>query len=181
MQYEEKIRNTFYGIKKRCNNKNHVYYHRYGGRGIKNTWGSIEDFKKDMVPSLIKAIKDENIENIQIERKDNDGNYCKENCIWIHKNKQSLNRSTTKKHKGKCFSEISRGLGGCRNLMISRIQKGWTIEDAANVPLKKNKAFEYEGNKMSLRQVAIKSGVSLGKLSWRIHHKKMTLEEALKL
>lgn len=78
------------GMKQRCYNKNSSAYKNYGARGIKvcDRWlESFENFLADMGPSYI--------QDYTIERKEIDGNYSKENCIWIPKKEQSRNRTTT--------------------------------------------------------------------------------------
>lgn len=68
---------TLLGINSRCNNKNHPEYKDYGGRGIKCLI-TVDELKKlwfkDKAYSMNKP---------SINRKDNDGNYCIENCEYI--------------------------------------------------------------------------------------------------
>jgi len=71
-------------LKERCRNPRHKYWKYYGGRGIKNEWKSFEEFYKDMFPSYKKGLT--------IDRINNNGNYCKENCRWITMKEQSKNR-----------------------------------------------------------------------------------------
>ena len=73
------------GMLERCNNPKHKSYARYGGRGIKvcDAWHSVENFYADMgKPSA----------GMQIDRKDNDGNYCKENCHWVSRSENMKNQ-----------------------------------------------------------------------------------------
>lgn len=96
---------TWEGMKRRCNNPNHPQYHRYGGRGIvyDSTWEKFENFLKDMGPRPT---------GYTLDRIDNNGNYCKENCKWSSAKEQQLNRNIkTTAHKdsksgvvGVCFS-----------------------------------------------------------------------------
>lgn len=74
-------------MKTRCYNLKHPSAKDYGRRGIKvcPRWlASFDDFASDMGP---RPSKDH-----QIERKDNDGNYTPENCVWETRQAQMSNR-----------------------------------------------------------------------------------------
>lgn len=74
-------------MKQRCIDKNCEAYARYGGRGITicNEWlESFENFLKDM---------GEKPKGRSLDRIDNDGHYCKENCRWATRKEQSRNYS----------------------------------------------------------------------------------------
>jgi hypothetical protein len=67
---------TWYSMKTRCGNPNHNDYPHWGGRGITYDprWECFLIFLEDMGPRPGKEYT--------LERKDNDGNYCKDNCVW---------------------------------------------------------------------------------------------------
>jgi len=70
----------------RCTDKNHKNYKNYGGRGIKvcDRWrNSFIAFYNDM---------GKRPDNMEIDRKDNNGNYEPENCRWITRLKNSRNK-----------------------------------------------------------------------------------------
>jgi len=78
---------TWDGIKRRCYQKNSIYYNNYGGRNIKmcDEWkNSFWNFVQDMG---LKPFK-----NSSIERLDNNKDYCKENCVWSSLKEQANNR-----------------------------------------------------------------------------------------
>jgi len=72
-------------MKNRCLNPASHDYKYYGARGITvcARWMKFENFIADM---------GERKSGYSIERRDNDGNYCPENCEWIPKNQQQRNR-----------------------------------------------------------------------------------------
>lgn len=76
-------------MKERCNNENSKSYKNYGWRWITYDpkWGKFEWFYEDMWP----IYKDW----LTIERVDVNKNYCKANCEWISKSKQSQNTRRT--------------------------------------------------------------------------------------
>lgn len=81
---------TYTSMKARCYRPTTTYYENYGGRGIKvcDEWlESFENFKAW-------ADKSGYADNLTIERIDNDGNYCPENCTWITKQEQDRNKRT---------------------------------------------------------------------------------------
>ncbi len=71
----------------RCENPNYKLYKDYGGRGIKvsEEWkNSFQQFYNDVGPKPSKFHS--------IDRIDNDGDYCKENCKWSTRKEQNNNK-----------------------------------------------------------------------------------------
>jgi hypothetical protein len=74
----QRLHNTWRGMRERCENARHVSYAYYGGRGIAvdPAWRSFEVFRDW-------AVANGYARALEIDRKDNDGNYCPENCHFV--------------------------------------------------------------------------------------------------
>ncbi len=115
-----------------------VLYKRYGGRGIKvcDQWKEFNGFRKWALNNGYK-------ENLTIERINNDGNYCPENCRWATKREQNRNKSDNVilEYKGerKILTDWATEKGMSYDCLKSRIKRGWSIEKALETPVKENK------------------------------------------
>lgn len=78
-------------MKQRCTNPKHPKYQRYGGRGVKicTEWLHIEGFRKWALDAGWQ-------EGLSIDRINNDGDYCPENCRWVTMSENSRHKRTTK-------------------------------------------------------------------------------------
>lgn len=78
--------NTWKQLFQRCYNKKHKSFKDYGGRGISvcERWNDFSLFWEDM--------KENYSDTLTIDRIDNNGNYCKENCRWTTQTEQSKNK-----------------------------------------------------------------------------------------
>ena len=87
--HDTKTYKTWEGMIQRCNNPKNPRYKNYGGRGISvcQEWNEFLKFVEDM------GVRPD---GYQIDRIDNDGDYSKENCRWIPKAENQLNKRTSK-------------------------------------------------------------------------------------
>ena len=115
----------------RCTNPNSEKFKDYGGRGISVEWVDFKSFYSDMGkrPSSL----------MSIERVNTNGNYCKENCVWLEKSLQSSNTRNSVRFKvnglDKTLKQLSIDYGISLTTLVGRIYKlGWSIEKALSKP-----------------------------------------------
>lgn len=120
-------------MRQRCKNPNDKAFANYGGRGISISpeWDVFETFWMDM--------KETWKPKLSLERKDVNGNYCKENCTWIPMSQQARNQRKTIKYKDKIALDMGKILGGHRLLVYWRLKNGWSKERAFTEPAHKYK------------------------------------------
>lgn len=123
-------------MRSRCNCKKTTHYERYGGRGITYdpAWDDFNNFLADMGPK-------EN-PKLELERIDNEKNYCKENCRWATRKEQTRNRGGkratrlyTFEGKTMCIADWAREIGITPQSMQKRLNKGWPLEKAFAKPI----------------------------------------------
>lgn len=112
-------------MKARCSNSSNAAYPLYGGRGITvcDRWkDSFQNFLDDM---------GERPEGMSIDRIDNNGNYCPENCRWATGKQQcnNLRKNVWLVFEGQrhTISQWSEKIGLTRDTIIRRLQRGWTV------------------------------------------------------
>lgn len=124
-----RVYTVWQAMKRRCNNPKDSHYARYGGRGIKvcAEWeNSYETFLADMgmPPSA----------DYQIDRIDNDGGYCKENCRWVTRTENARNKSNntviTAFGETLTLSAWAEKTGLKRELIAARLRRGIDPEKA---------------------------------------------------
>ncbi len=133
-----KVYRVWCSMKDRCYRKKCKSFQDYGGRGIRMS----EDWKK----SFEKFISDmgERPEGYYaVERKDNDGNYERSNCVWATREVQNNNSRHNHliEFNGKTTTltkwAISRGMKPITLLM--RLKMGWSTEKSLTHPVRKGR------------------------------------------
>ena len=126
-------------MRKRCYNKNDSNYERYGGRGIT----VCEEWNKDFAAFRDWAMANGYREDLSLDRIDNNGPYCPENCRWATAKQQGNNRRSThlityngETHSIKEWAEIT---GIAKSTIGNRLKAGATPEDALTRPVRRKK------------------------------------------
>ena len=128
-----RLYNIFVGMNRRCKNTRDSAYPRYGGKGIKNMFASFVDFRDW-------ALSNGYSDHLTIDRMDNNGDYCEDNCRWATYEEQNRNKSSnihvTHPETGEklTLSEWGERLGGSKSMVRQRIQSGWDAKKAITTP-----------------------------------------------
>lgn len=141
------MKNTkFYGkwimMKRRCRDKKCQVYKNYGGRGISvcDRWLKFENFRDDMYQFYLEHVKEFGEKDTTIDRINNDGNYCKENCRWATLIEQGNNKTNSRYliYNGEklTITQWADIVGISEDVIRFRLDKyGWNIKDALTIPL----------------------------------------------
>jgi len=127
-------------IKNRCENIKTTNYKYYGNRGIKCLWKSFENFRNDMYIPYQEHIKLFGEKNTTIDRVDNDGDYCKENCRWATLKEQARNHRNNKlitfNGETRCITEWAEKIGIEMGTLHRRLTyTNWTVEKSLTTPV----------------------------------------------
>jgi hypothetical protein len=112
---------------KRCSNPKSLNYPHYGGRGIKvcKHWFELDNFIIDM---------GHRPPGMSLDRIDNNGDYCPENCRWAT-DKEQMNNTRNNLHI-EAFGRVQTLAQWCvetglkRPTVNRRLKDGWNVEAA---------------------------------------------------
>lgn len=145
-----------HGMVRRCYYPHRKDYKHYGGRGItiQDSWlgaNGLENFIADMYQTYK--------EGLEIDRKDVNGNYTKDNCLWASRREQTNNqrRNVTLTFEGISLScsEWAHLIGISSKVIGDRIDKlGWPVEIALTKKFKlKNHFFNVCGDVFTIKSM----------------------------
>ena len=121
------------GIKGRCCNDSDSGYASYGGRGIKvcERW-------RESFAAFLEDMGERPSPEHSIDRIDNDGDYCPENCRWATRAEQSRNMRSNVfiEHEGEslCVADWAKRYGMTPSMLARRLASGWEFADALSAP-----------------------------------------------
>jgi len=138
------IYQVWYGMNRRCYNKNCYSYRNYGGRGI----SVCDEWRNNVKIFADWAFKNGYKKELQIDRIDNYGNYEPSNCRFVTNKKNSRNRRTnhlvTYKGKTQCISAWADELNLPYKTIRNRIGKNkWSAKRAFTQPIQIHKTRNY--------------------------------------
>lgn len=126
---QDKLYAIWCAMKERCLNPNNKRYERYGGRGIV----VCDEWKNDFSVFAEWAESNGYQDGLTIDRKENNGNYCPENCRWATRKQQNRNYSRnhmiTYNGETKCLSDWADHFGINRATVLFRIKQGKPIDE----------------------------------------------------
>lgn len=117
------------GMQRRCKDPNRNRASSYAKKGITvcKDW---EDFTVFEEWAYSHGYRDD----LSIDRIDNDGNYCPENCRWVSQRAQANNRSSNRylefRGEKKTLLEWAEETGIPRSVITARLSIGWDTERA---------------------------------------------------
>lgn len=127
-------------MKGRCYNSNRREYPNYGGRGIVvcDEWLESKNF-------IEWALNNGYDDGLTLDRINNNGNYCPENCRWVDRKTQQNNRRNNRiiTHNGisKTITEWANDNGLPYYVLKKRLDVlGWSFEEAISKPIKNKKS-----------------------------------------
>lgn len=138
-QSDTRIYRIWRAMKSRCYNKNFDEYSRYGKRGIT----VCDEWKDDFQAFYEWAISNGYESNLTIDRIDNNGNYCPQNCRWVTMKEQQNNRSNN--HYVEINGVTKTITEWCESgeyeanypTVKTRIRRGWSDVEAITCPVRK--------------------------------------------
>lgn len=151
------------GMKGRCEKETNPAYYNYGGRGIRvcDDWHNFAVFREWAINNGY----DETAQHGEctLDRINNNKNYEPSNCRWITMREQANNKRTNRfvefQNETKTIAEWSKIIGISENLIMQRLNRGWTSNAALLTPINKLKTkrnitnevlIEYCGKTMNM-------------------------------
>lgn len=130
---KDRLYGVYKGMKRRCYNPKEHEYERYGGRGIKICDEWLNDYGAFRTWAMANGYQ----QGLTIDRIDNDGNYCPENCRWATRKEQNNNTSQNRRISFDgltlTVTEWAKKIGITQQALQKRLNN-WSLERALTEP-----------------------------------------------
>ena len=129
----ERLYRIWYRMRRRCLVQSDEHFKWYGGRGISicSEWDDYEVFRTW-------AMNNGYSDNLTIDRKEVNGNYCPDNCRWADIKTQANNRSSNRflELNGKTYTvtQMAEAFGITPDTIFNRLKLGWSPERIVGTP-----------------------------------------------
>lgn len=137
---DTRLYKIFRGIVTRCTNKNRADSRNYVDKGI----SICEEWKNSFCKFKEWALKNGYNDTLTIDRINNALGYSPENCRWVTKKAQARNTSQNRKitinGETHILTEWAEITGINRYTISTRLQRGWTPEEALELKYRKRKS-----------------------------------------
>lgn len=129
LSHKHPLYTSWIGMKNRCYYEKHNRFEHYGGKGI-----TVCDEWKDNFKAFYDwAILNGWEKGKSIDRKENDKNYCPENCKFSSIQEQNRNRTSNIfiewNGRTQCVTDWANEVNYSPATLRQRMKKGWTIEE----------------------------------------------------
>ena len=118
------------GMRRRCSASTGEKYENYGKRGITvcAEWANSFEAFRDW--ALANGYRDD----LTLDREDNDGPYCPENCRWVtmevQNNNRRINHFITYQNQTRTLAQWAKLAGLHPDTLRGRLERGWDTERA---------------------------------------------------
>lgn len=163
---KDKLTTTWENMVQRCHNPKAPNFKDYGGRGISvcERWRSVRNFREDMGPHP--GVR------YSLDRIDNEGDYCPENCRWATKSVQTRNTRRnvliTIDGKSKCATDWATANGVPPKTVHNRIQAGWDPVKAVTTPTRQGRSITHDGVTLTIAGWSKRIGIHETAIRYRI-------------
>lgn len=123
----------WFSMKARCYNPRTINYADYGGRGI-----TVCQRWRESFANFLADMGQRPADGMELDRKDNNGNYTPANCRWVTakvnaRNRRS-NRMLTYRGETHTMAEWAEIAGLPQRILKARMKLGWSVEEAISRP-----------------------------------------------
>ncbi len=168
---------SYMDMMRRCYNVKSPRYKNYGARGIKvcDRWHDFYNFIEDMYDSWINGLT--------IDRLDCEIDYNKDNCRWLEKKYQSLNRTNSIKKNNIRVAPIARENKIKAGVFGGRIRRGWSIDKIIKTPVLARGnpvSFKYLEYSLSYKDLVKITKLGYHNIYKRLHKENWSVEQLFK-